>query len=378
VAVETIDWVAAPALDGDDSTTYVMGCAFTVTEAVPCPGLEWHVPDPTAPNPASVDGVFWASLWEGTTRVRVVAFTPVAGTVQQIPWGDGAYPCTVGPEYTAQVLTRRYSYATGGGYPYSTPDGVGVASEGRLSTSADPTTRAAGSSSARFYVSPMLGEDEPGGIDAAGAFTLPALQLAGSGGLDDAAAGSVTLPALQAVGAGELDDPAAGALVLAALLLGGEVGLSVAGLGALTLPALDLLGVATAEGVEPDPDESSIPGMYTEIVAGLKAALRPYGLRVALGMAEPVGSRDVVVGPPTFTWEGLCDPDEPDSVTFSVFLIEAFHERATERLLSNLPALIRGVQGYRDATITAPAVPGAFPSGSSDLPCYQLTVEMTL
>ncbi len=206
MAIETIDWIDPPqGLDGDDGTTYVLGTAFEVTETTPCPGLQWYVPNPTTPAPSSVDGVFWASLWEGTTRVKNVAFTPVAGTVQTIAF-DAPYGCAPGQEYTAQVLTRRYSYATGGGYPYVSPSGVATATGGRLSTSADPTTRAAGASSARFYVSPLLGEEDAGPPAVTGTLDalLPALDAEIAGEAAIGATLAITLPSLDSALSGNV------------------------------------------------------------------------------------------------------------------------------------------------------------------------------
>jgi hypothetical protein len=120
---------------------------------------------------------------------------------------------------------------------------------------------------------------------------------------------------------------------------------------------------------------------YESVVTGLRAALRkPAGsgeLRVLDGPADMPGKGSVIVGPPVFAWEGMCDPDEPTSMTVTVFLIEAFGERAIERLLTRLPELLVAVAGVHDATITG-ADPGTYPTSGADLPCYRLTAEMTL
>ncbi len=191
------------------------------------------------------------------------------------------------------------------------------------------------------------------------------------GGDDVEGVASLTLPALASTGAGTVSVLGSAALNLPALSVSGTAGASAVGSGALTLPALDVVATGTSDGEEA---ESVIPGSYRAIVLGMREALAGTVLRVVDSPADQV----VVIGPPTFTWEGLCDVDEPTSLTFPVYLIEALHERAIERLLANLPTLIRALQRIQDATIVQPATPGAFPSGTSDLPCYQLTVEMTL
>lgn len=124
------------------------------------------------------------------------------------------------------------------------------------------------------------------------------------------------------------------------------------------------------------------PGQaYESVVTGLRARLAtPTGsgkLRVLDGPADRPDRGSVIVGPPTFAWEGLCDPNEPTSMTVVVYLIEQFNERAVEHLLARLPELLVALATVHDATITA-ADPGTYPTSGADLPCYRLTAEMTL
>lgn len=114
---------------------------------------------------------------------------------------------------------------------------------------------------------------------------------------------------------------------------------------------------------------------YTEIVDALGEALQPTQLRVIRDLAAAVDRHDVVVGPPTFLFETLCSPFEPSSVTYTVYLIEAADPRAVERLLDVLPDLLEAVDSL--GTVRE-CRPGAYPAGSSDLPCYMITAETTL
>jgi hypothetical protein len=120
---------------------------------------------------------------------------------------------------------------------------------------------------------------------------------------------------------------------------------------------------------------------YQSVVTGLRTALhKPTGpghLRVLDGPADRAERGSVIVGPPVFAWEGMCDPDEPTSMTVTVYLIEQLGERAIEQLLTRLPELLVALAGVHDATITA-ADPGSYPTSGADLPCYRLTAEMTL
>lgn len=123
------------------------------------------------------------------------------------------------------------------------------------------------------------------------------------------------------------------------------------------------------------------PEAYADIVTKLRAKLHaPTGsgeLRVLDGPADRVERGCVVVGPPAFFWEGQCDPDNPTSLTTDVFLIDLFDERSIERLLARLPELLVALADVNDATITD-CLPGSYPAGGTDLPCYRLTAEMTL
>jgi hypothetical protein len=120
---------------------------------------------------------------------------------------------------------------------------------------------------------------------------------------------------------------------------------------------------------------------YGSTITGLRAALQQPGgpgrLRVLEGLSDTPDRGCVVVGPPSFAWEGHCDPDQPTSMTVTVYLIERLDPRAAERLLALLPDLLVALAGVHDATVSA-AEPGTYPTSGADLPCYRLTAEMTL
>lgn len=124
---------------------------------------------------------------------------------------------------------------------------------------------------------------------------------------------------------------------------------------------------------------SALDEVFAAYVEQLGDVLGATEMRVKDDLAATVEARDVVFGPPSFAWEGLCSPDEPSSMTFQVYLIEASGERAIERLLKNLPALLSAVGSLGDDTTVTGAVPGSFPTaGADDLPCYQITAEAAL
>jgi hypothetical protein len=123
---------------------------------------------------------------------------------------------------------------------------------------------------------------------------------------------------------------------------------------------------------------SALSDAYNALQAELATLLGSTKLRVESDLSAAVSAGDVVFGPPGFLWEGQCNPDEPTSITYSVYLVENVGERAVERLLDNLPALLVAVGDLGDETTVTACTPGAFPSGTSDLPCYQINAETTL
>lgn len=143
-----------------------------------------------------------------------------------------------------------------------------------------------------------------------------------------------------------------------------------------TLPALRAGLTGSVEGFVPD---SGLVAAYRAMLADLRAAFAAVGspLRVVDDFSETVGSKDVVIGPPVFQWEGMCSPDEPTGATFDVFLIEDQGDRAVERLLTNLPTLLVAVGDLGAECLITGCIPAAFPSATVDLPSYQISAEIT-
>lgn len=112
----------------------------------------------------------------------------------------------------------------------------------------------------------------------------------------------------------------------------------------------------------------------------IATALEGTKLRLAEGVPyKDIDPRTVVVGPPAFSWRGMCDPDNPDLATFSVWLVWRQDERAIEELLKNLPPLMAALQSIGDdSTITDGPRPAAYPAGAADLPAYVMTIELGL
>lgn len=120
---------------------------------------------------------------------------------------------------------------------------------------------------------------------------------------------------------------------------------------------------------------SALSTPYLAFVSALREALEDSPLRVLDDLGASVERSNVVVGPPTLTWSGQCGT-LPDTMQLQVYLVEDVSERATERLLEQLPALLAALD-TPDVSVTG-CIPAAFPSGTSDLPAYQITAETTL
>jgi hypothetical protein len=380
VATEALAWAGSPtttdAVDG--SQAYNLGTLFTVdTDDTPCPGVEWRVPDSVA-NPQG--GPHAISVWEDVsgTRIAYEEISPAAfvGTEHTFTFTT---PPTLdsGISYVAAVYTNHYVYSSGAPTGTTSPSGRITATGSRLAaynSGAATAPKPTDTSSLTFYVSPVV---DLGGAAATGeiAVTLPALQATAAGSVTATGVAAATLPALQATAAGIVTATGAASITLPALqaaLSGESPG---AGVISATLPALR----ASLQGTVTLPPVTGLQGRYRALLDELRQAIRDLGapLRVVDDPAARVGSRDVVIGPPTFLFEGMCSPDSPTGATYDVFLIEALGERAVDRLLANLPALLAAVGSLSEDTTVSGCAPGAFPSGTSDLPCYRISAETT-
>ncbi|WP_435583377.1 hypothetical protein [Amycolatopsis thermoflava] len=113
----------------------------------------------------------------------------------------------------------------------------------------------------------------------------------------------------------------------------------------------------------------------TEAAAQLEAALKSVdGLRyVQLGSdVDPPG---LVLGVPQLNWEGY--GSAPATATFPVIVVVAMDDRALEQLWKLVTPVATAVDTVPDAVVQT-ADPGVFNAGNQDLPCYTLSVEVSL
>lgn len=93
---------------------------------------------------------------------------------------------------------------------------------------------------------------------------------------------------------------------------------------------------------------------------------------------DPGGALDppaAIVGPPALTFGG--PTSDPVGARFVVIIAVAFDDRAIDRLFEFLPEVTAAIESLTDGVIIN-AVPGAWQSNQTALPCYEITVEMSL
>jgi hypothetical protein len=104
----------------------------------------------------------------------------------------------------------------------------------------------------------------------------------------------------------------------------------------------------------------------------LESALKAVpNIRVYTSPGAVVDPPGVLVGPPALTWEAFSS--DPTQATFVVYAITRADDRALERLWDLVPLVAAAVDTVPDAATTQ-----ANPSAFNDLPCYEITVEVSL
>lgn len=109
----------------------------------------------------------------------------------------------------------------------------------------------------------------------------------------------------------------------------------------------------------------------------LRAALdklKPHGIRRA-ELGANVDPPAVVLGPPQLTWDAYVSV--PTSARLVVYLSVALDDRSMDKLLDLLPLVTEAIESVKDCVVTL-ATPTAYTAGNSDLPAYEITVEVAL
>lgn len=111
-----------------------------------------------------------------------------------------------------------------------------------------------------------------------------------------------------------------------------------------------------------------------QIMADLETALRGIdGVRY-YDTGDNLDPPAVLVSPPSLNWDGFCGPT---SATVQVFLVVGQTDRALPQMLRYLPLVSEAVDSVTDAAVRT-ATPTIFSAGSSELPCYAISVELAI
>lgn len=97
------------------------------------------------------------------------------------------------------------------------------------------------------------------------------------------------------------------------------------------------------------------------------------GVRVVSDVGQTVDPPALVIVPPTLTYDAYFPG--PTDASFQVPLVVAADDRAIENLERLLPLVEQAVHGSTNAALTG-AEPGNW--GTPPLPCYLLTIEVTV
>lgn len=111
-----------------------------------------------------------------------------------------------------------------------------------------------------------------------------------------------------------------------------------------------------------------------ELRRSLEDTLRTIpGVRVVLDPGEAIDPPALVLVPPTLTYDAYFAG--PTEASFDVPLVVANDDRAMKTLELLLPLVEQAIHDTSDAALTG-AAPGNW--GSPPLPCYLLTIEVTV
>jgi len=115
---------------------------------------------------------------------------------------------------------------------------------------------------------------------------------------------------------------------------------------------------------------------FDSLTLGIETALGDV-LRVYRDGTQPVDPPCAVIAPPQIDFEAY--DNAPTGLTFTLYLVVQPDDRMMSRLFDLIEPVSNAVwDNVPNAAVTS-ASPAAYPiSDTSSLPCYQITVEMSL
>lgn len=111
----------------------------------------------------------------------------------------------------------------------------------------------------------------------------------------------------------------------------------------------------------------------TELLADALATVD--GVRVHTDLADALDPPAVVVAMPRLDW--ATPTSDPTDATFLVIVAVGRTDRWVESLWRLVPLVTDALDALPEAAVIA-ARPGLWTSAGADLPCYELTVEVSL
>lgn len=112
------------------------------------------------------------------------------------------------------------------------------------------------------------------------------------------------------------------------------------------------------------------------VVDDLREALETVdGVRVYTDPGAVLDPPAIVIGPPRLDWE--TGSPEPTTARLLVIVAVTADDRALPRLWALVPQVAAAIEDVVDAVVLS-ASPGSWMAGGADLPCYEITTEVSL
>lgn len=109
----------------------------------------------------------------------------------------------------------------------------------------------------------------------------------------------------------------------------------------------------------------------------IKTALKLAGVRAYEDASAELVPPASMIFAPTLRFGG--QGYEPIEATYPILLVVADDERSVQRLMRLLPTAVEAIhENVDNAVVRDDAEPGAFNSGGTLLPCYQIVVDAAL
>lgn len=112
---------------------------------------------------------------------------------------------------------------------------------------------------------------------------------------------------------------------------------------------------------------------HADLVAALATVqgLRGFGDDPGANVAPPAA----LVGPPRLTWGGF--GSDPTGAEFVVIVMVPASARAMSELWALLPLVTAAIEDIPTAVVRQ-ASPGSWRTGGTELPCYEIQIEVSL